>query len=106
MGFVARRDVLTAVEHAGHRGWLLAGVVATVLALTAVGRPLIAMLRPNADPRAASRALTNEQVVLAVCGTLLLYLGMAPLFGEQAISGSLAQWIATGVASLRGQATS
>ena len=106
MGFVARRDVLTAVEHAGHRGWLLAGVLATVLALTAVGRPLIAMLRPNADPRAASRALTNEQVVLAVCGTLLLYLGMAPLFGEQAISGSLAQWIATGVASLRGQATS
>ncbi len=102
MGFVARRDVLTAVEHAGHRGWLIAGVVATVLALTAVGRPLIAMLRPKADPRAASRALSNEQVVLAVCGALLLYFGVAPLFGERVLSGALARWIEAGVASLRG----
>jgi NADH-quinone oxidoreductase subunit N len=101
MGFVARRDVLTAVEHAGHRGWLLAGVVATVLALTAVGRPLVEMLRSNEDRRVASRALTNEQVVLAVCGALLLFLGMAPLFGEHALSGRLAHWIAAGVASLR-----
>lgn len=102
MGFSARRDVLTAVEHAGHRGWLLAGVVATVLALTAVGRPLIAMLRPKADPRAVSRALSNEQVVLAVCGALLLYFGVAPLFGERVLSSALARWIEAGVASLRG----
>ncbi|MEZ4281252.1 MAG: proton-conducting transporter membrane subunit [Myxococcota bacterium] len=102
MGFAARRDLLTAVEHAGHRGWLLAGVVATVLALTAVGRPLIAMLRPKADPRAASRALTNEQVVLAICAALLLYFGVAPLFGERMLSGALARWIEAGVASLRG----
>ena len=40
--------IKTAVEHAGHRGGGGGGVVATVLALTAVGRPLIAMLRPNA----------------------------------------------------------
>jgi hypothetical protein len=38
-------------------------VLATVLALTAVGRPLVARLGPNEDRRAASRALTNEQVV-------------------------------------------
>jgi NADH-quinone oxidoreductase subunit N len=101
MGFVARRDVLTAVEHADHRGFLLAGVVATVLALTAVGRPLVAMLGPNEDRRAASRALTNEQVVLAVCGLVLLFLGMGPLFGERAISGKFVHWIAAGVASLR-----
>jgi NADH-quinone oxidoreductase subunit N len=101
MGFVARRDVLTAVEHSGHRGWLLAGVVATVLALTAVGRPLVAMLHPSEGRRDASRALSNEQVVLAVCGLVVLFLGMAPLFGERAISGWLARWIAEGVASLR-----
>lgn len=102
-GFAARRDVLTAVEHAGHRGWLLAGVVATVLALTAVGRPLVAMLGPNEGRRDASRALTNEQVVLGVCGAVLLFFGMAPLFGERAITGAFADWIAAGVASLRAQ---
>ena len=102
LGFVARRDVLTAAEHSGHRGLLLAGVVATVLALTAVGRPLVAMLYPSEGRRDASRALTNEQVVLVVCGFVVLFLGMAPLFGERAISGWLAHWIAEGVASLRG----
>ncbi len=101
MGFVARRDVLTAVEHSGHRGWLLAGVVATVLALTAVGRPLVAMLYPSEGRRDASRALSNEQVVLVVCGLVVLFLGMAPLFGERTLSGWLTRWIAEGVASLR-----
>ncbi|MBK7951781.1 MAG: hypothetical protein IPK00_24205 [Deltaproteobacteria bacterium] len=102
IGFVARRDVLTAVEHAGHRGFLLIGVVATVLALTAVGRPLVALLRPAEGRRAASAALTNEQVVLAVCGALVLFLGTAPLFGERALSGWLEAWIAAGIASLSG----
>jgi len=102
VGFVARRDVLTAIEHTGQRAWLLAGVVATVLALTAVGRPLLAMLRPSEGRRDASRALSNEQVVLAVCGLFVLYLGMAPLLGERSLSGGLAHWIAAGVASLRG----
>lgn len=102
IGFVARRDVLTAVEHAGHRGFLLVGVVATVLALTAVGRPLVALLRPAEGRRAASAALTNEQVVLALCGAVVLFLGTAPLFGERAISGWIEGWIAAGVASLQG----
>jgi NADH-quinone oxidoreductase subunit N len=102
IGFIARRDVLTAVEHAGHRDFLLVGVVATVLALTAVGRPLLALLRPAEGRRAASAALTNEQVVLALCGAIVLFLGTAPLFGERAISGWLESWIALGVASLRG----
>lgn len=101
-GFIARRDALTAVEHAGERIYLLAGVVATVLALTAVGRPLVAMLGPTDSRRAASRALSNEQVVLGLCGVVLLYLGTAPLFGERIVSGGLAGWIAAGVASLRG----
>lgn len=99
-GFVARRDVLTTVERAGERGFLLVGVVATVLALTAVGRPLGAVLRPAEGRRATSRALSNEQVVLGVCGVFLLYMGTAPLFGERALSGGLERWIAAGVASL------
>ena len=103
IGFVARRDVLTAVEHAGHRGFLLVGVVATVLALTAVGRPLVALLRPADGRRAASSALSNEQVVLAVCGAFVLFLGTAPLFGERAISGWLEAWLEAGVASLGGR---
>lgn len=102
IGFVARRDVLTAVEHAGHRDFLLIGVVATVLALTAVGRPLVALLRPAEGRRAASAALTNEQVVLALCGAFVLFLGTAPLFGERALSGWLEAWIAAGIASLSG----
>jgi len=102
VGFVARRDVLTAVEHAGERGWLFAGVAATVLALSAVGRPLVAMLGPSDGRRDASRALTNEQVVLAFCGLFVLYFGIAPLFGERALSGGLSDWIAAGVAGLRG----
>ncbi|MFO0691214.1 MAG: proton-conducting transporter membrane subunit [Myxococcota bacterium] len=102
LGFIARRDVLTAVEHAGHRGFLLVGVVSTVLALTAVGRPLVALLRPAEGRRAASAALSNEQVVLAVCGAFLLFLGTAPLFGERALSGWMETWILAGIESLRG----
>lgn len=100
IGFVARRELLMSVAHAGHRVHLLVGVVATVLALTAVGRPLVALLDPAEGRRAVSRALTNEQVVLAICGAFVLYLGTAPLFGEHALSGRLDAWIEAAVASL------
>src|SRR5690606_5840062 len=97
LGFTARRDVLTAALDAGSRLELLVGVAATVLALTAVGRPLVAMLRPAEGRRATSEALTNEQVVLALCGLIVVLLGIAPLFGEQALSGWLESSIAAGV---------
>ena len=70
IGFVARLRILAAVEHGGHRWLLVAGLLGTVLALAAVGRPLLAMLRPSEPSRDASRALTNEQFVLALCGAL------------------------------------
>ncbi|MEZ4332491.1 MAG: proton-conducting transporter membrane subunit [Myxococcota bacterium] len=101
IGFTARRDVLMAALHAGSRIELLVGVVATVLALTAVGRPLVAMLRPAEGRRAASAALTNEQVVLAFCGVVVVLLGVVPLFGEHALSGWVESAVASGVASLR-----
>lgn len=100
IGFVARRELLMSVAHAGHRVHLLVGVLATVLALTAVGRPLVALLNPAEGRRAVSRALTNEQVVLAICGAFVLYLGTAPLFGEHGLSGRLDGWIEAAVASL------
>jgi NADH-quinone oxidoreductase subunit N len=101
MGFVARLEILGAVEHGGRR-WLLAvGLAATVLALTAVGRPLLAMMRPIETTRAPSRALTNEQFVLAVCGAAVLYFGFAPAIGGSNLASWLVDWIQSSVASLR-----
>ncbi len=101
VGFVARFRILAALEHAGHREWMLAGLVATVLALSAVGRPLLAMLRPVDDRREGSRALTNEQFVLAICGATVFFFGWAPMLGESSISEPVSAWIAGAVSSLR-----
>lgn len=102
VGFVARLRILAAVEHGGHRWLLVAGLVATVLAFAAVGRPLLAMLRPVEPGRQTSRALTNEQLVLAVCGACVLYLGFAPVTGEANVARLLVEWIDAAVAGLRG----
>ena len=51
-------------------------------AWTAVGRPLLAMLRPLETTRAPSRALTHEQFVLAICGFCVVYFGFAPAVGK------------------------
>ncbi|MEE8166655.1 MAG: proton-conducting transporter membrane subunit, partial [Myxococcota bacterium] len=101
IGFVARLKILGAVEHAGHRWLLVAGLGATVLSLTAVGRPLLAMLRPMETTRVSSRALTNEQFVLALCGACVLYFGFAPALGQGNLAGWLAGWIDTAVVSIR-----
>jgi NADH-quinone oxidoreductase subunit N len=101
MGFVARLEILGAVEHGGRRWLLVAGLAATVLALTAVGRPLLAMLRPLETTRAPSRALTNEQLVLSICGICVLYFGFAPATGGENLASWLVDWIHTAVASLR-----
>ena len=101
VGFVARLRVLSAIEHAGHRWLLVAGLLATVLALGAVGRPLIAMLRPNDASRETGRALSNEQFVLALCGIGVLYLGFAPEVAGASFSSLLAEWIRSAVGSLR-----
>jgi NADH-quinone oxidoreductase subunit N len=101
MGFVARLEILSAVEHAGHRWLLVVGLGATVLALTAVGRPLLAMLRPMETTRAPSRALTNEQFVLAICGACVVYFGFAPAVGDSNAAHWLVDWIRSAVASLR-----
>ncbi len=100
IGFLARMEILGAVEHAGHRGLLLAGLGATVLSLTAVGRPLLAMLRPTETTRVSSRALTNEQFVLVLCGAGVLYFGFAPALGPGDLAGWLAGWINTAVVSI------
>ncbi|MHA7837725.1 MAG: proton-conducting transporter transmembrane domain-containing protein, partial [bacterium] len=97
IGFVARLQILAAVEHGGHRGLLVVGLVATVLALAAVGRPLLAMLRPVESRRDASRALTNEQLVLALCGAGVIYLGLAPLAGDDGLAALLREWILVAV---------
>jgi NADH-quinone oxidoreductase subunit N len=101
IGFLARLEILGAVEHAGHRGLLVAGLGATVLSLIAVGRPLLAMLRPAEATRVSSRALTNEQFVLALCGAGVLYFGFAPALGEGNLAGWLAGWIHTAVVSIQ-----
>jgi NADH-quinone oxidoreductase subunit N len=101
VGFVARVEILSALEHSGHRWLLVAGLGATVLALTAVGRPLLAMLR-RAEPRLdASRALTNEQFVLALCGLSVVCLGIAPVVSVGNISSVFFDWIDAALASLR-----
>lgn len=104
IGFVGRFEILAAVESSGHewhRGLLLVGLGATVLALAAVGRPLLAMLRPQESRRAPSRALTNEQVVLALSGFVVVYFGIAPLIGEHHLFGWVQGWIERALASLR-----
>lgn len=102
IGFVARFEVLAALEHAGHRFELVTGLVATALALTAVGRPLLAMLRPAEAGREGSRALSNELFVLALCGFVVLYFGVVPVVGETNLAGQLEIWIDRAIASLRG----
>jgi len=102
IGFVARLQILAAVEHGGHRGLLVVGLFATVLALAAVGRPLLAMLRPVESSRDTSRALTNEQFVLALCGASVVYFGFAPIVGDANFAGLLMTWIDSAVASIRG----
>jgi len=102
VGFVARVEVLAALEHGGHRVLLVVGLVATVLALTAVGRPLLAILRPAEARPNPSRALTNEQLVLTLCGFGVVFFGMAPIVGVGGIAGSFFDWIDVALASLRG----
>lgn len=101
IGFLARFRILAALEHGGHRLALGFGLLATVLALSAVGRPLLAMLRPADVSRTGSRALSNEQFVLAICAGIVVYFGVMPIFGETNMSGQLAIWIDRAVASLR-----
>lgn len=101
IGFLARFRVLAALEHGGHRVALVFGLVASALAMIAVGRPLLAMLGEAERHRSGSRALSNEQFVLAFCGAMVLYFGVMPIFGETNMSGQLAVWIDRAVASLR-----
>ena len=101
VGFVARVEVLSALEHSGHRWLVVAGLGATVLALTAVGRPLLAMLRRTEPRLDASRALTNEQFVLALCGLSVVCLGIAPVVSVGNISSVFFDWIDAALASLR-----
>lgn len=102
IGFVARMRVLSALEHTGHRWLLLAGLLASALALVAVGRPLLAMLRPAESGRDSSRALSHEQLVLAVCGVCVLYFGLAPLADGGNVATWMNDWIAAALASIRG----
>ena len=91
---------LRAVTAHGRRVLLVVGTSAA-LALTAVGRPLLAMLR-SADRRPrGSAALPNEQAVLLICGAIVVYFGVAPLLGETNLAGQLAIWVDRAVAALR-----
>jgi NADH-quinone oxidoreductase subunit N len=101
MGFVARLKILAAADEGGHRGLLVAGLAATVLALASVGRPLLSMLRPIETTRAPSRALTHEQFVLTICGLFVLYFGFAPVMGHDNLSSGFSSWIADAIASLQ-----
>ncbi len=101
VGFIARAEILAALAHDGHHVLLLFGLGATALALIAVGRPLLAMLRPVEGNREMSRALTNEQLVLAVCGLAVVYFGVAPIVSEGSAVGLLSRWIDEAVVSLR-----
>jgi NADH-quinone oxidoreductase subunit N len=101
LGFVARVEILSALEHGGHRVLLVVGLAATVLALTAVGRPLLVMLRTAAGESAKSRALSNEQLVLALCAAAILYFGIAPVFRIEGVADILFDSIEAAVASLR-----
>ena len=102
IGFVARYEILATLEHADRRGLLVAGIVATVLAMAAIGRPLLAMLRPAELEPSGSRALTNEQFVLSLCGVLVVVIGVARLAGDGLVAGLLSGWIDAAVVALRG----
>lgn len=102
IGFVARMRILSSLEQADHRWLLVLGLGASALALVAVGRPLLAMLRPVESGRDVSRALSHEQLVLAVCGACVLYFGLAPLVGTGNIATWLNDWIGGALASIRG----
>ena len=80
---------------------MVAGLGATVLALTAVGRPLLAMLRSTEANSDASRALTNEQLVLALCGLGVLYFGIAPIVSVGDVASSLFDWMDAALGALR-----
>jgi len=101
IGFLARFRTLASLEHGGHRVALLIGLGATVLALTAIGRPLLAMLRPSDGPGGASRALSNEQFVLTICAGIVVYFGVMPIVGETNMAGQLSVWIDRAIESLR-----
>ncbi len=101
IGFVARVEILAALEHSGHRMLMVAGLAATALALTAVGRPLLAILRPIEVKSVASRALTNEQLVLAICGFCVVYFGIAPVVSFGGITALFFDWIDAAIVSLR-----
>jgi NADH-quinone oxidoreductase subunit N len=102
VGFVARVEILSALEHSGHRWLLVAGLGATVFALTAVGRPLLAILRPAHSAQKVSRALTNEQLVLVLCALSVVCFGIAPIVSGGNITDLLFDWIDAALASLRG----
>jgi NADH-quinone oxidoreductase subunit N len=101
VGFVARLEILAALEHSGDRILMVVGLGATVLALTAVGRPLLAILRPSEARQDVSRALTNEQFVLVLCGISVVYFGIAPVVSGATVAGSFMDWIDIALASLR-----
>lgn len=101
VGFIARAEILAALAHDGQHVLLLFGLGATALALIAVGRPLLAMLRSVEGNREMSRALTNEQLVLVLCGLAVVYFGVAPIVSEGNAVGLLSRWIDEAVASLR-----
>ncbi|MCR9093247.1 MAG: hypothetical protein NXI30_03435 [bacterium] len=101
LGFVARFRILQGLEHGGHRWAMVVGLAATVLALSAVGRPLLAMMRNADGNETGSRALSNEQLVLLVCGAITIWLGVSPILGETNMAGQLAIWIDRAVATLR-----
>lgn len=101
LGFVARFRILQGLEHGGHRWAMVIGLAATVLALSAVGRPLLAMMRPSNGDETGSRALSNEQFVLLACGSITVGLGLSPILGETNMAGQLAIWIDRAVATLR-----
>jgi NADH-quinone oxidoreductase subunit N len=100
VGFIARVEILAALERGGHRGLMIAGLAATVLALAAVGRPLLAILRPMERHPRASRALSNEQLVLALCAGAVLYFGVAPVVSVEGVSGFF-DWLERALAALR-----
>lgn len=101
VGFIARVEVLAALEHGGHRVLLVAGLGATGLAWIAVGRPLLVMLRPIEARQGFSRALTHEQLVLVLCAFAVVFFGIAPIVGVGGTAGSFFDWIDVALASLR-----
>lgn len=101
IGFIARYRTFAALEDGGHRAALLVGLGGTVLALSAVGRPLLAMMRTEEGGRPTSKALSNEQVVLLVAGIVVLLFGMSPILGETNLAGQLAIWIDRAAETLR-----